>query len=278
MENIQDGRWENVPGALSSQGGQDFCLVLESLVRIKAPAADVPLPESGRWLHAARSWATVILSPGASSTPRRVGASHRDGNVYLLSSILMDNVPERFSLSPKACQGIPPPGGKARKGTASGAENSAGTAGERVSAGGFCTEHSADSRGVGYEDERAPTLRAGVVPGVAIDFNPTDSRIRLKEEDICQTLVHAWARAGIRFRWYSAFHPIRVTPCCRKTRTPGSMKRIPAERWTAAAAHRHAIRVECSLSHRQKSPATAFRGSMIGRKEQERPAGRRRQP
>ena len=26
--------------------------------------------------------------------------------LYLLSSILMDNVPERFSLSPKACQGI----------------------------------------------------------------------------------------------------------------------------------------------------------------------------
>ncbi len=26
--------------------------------------------------------------------------------LYLLSSILMDHVPERFSLSPKACQGI----------------------------------------------------------------------------------------------------------------------------------------------------------------------------
>ena len=54
----------------------------------------------------ARSWATVILSPGASSTPRRVGASHKDGNVYLLSSILMEDVPDRYSLSPKACQGI----------------------------------------------------------------------------------------------------------------------------------------------------------------------------
>ena len=53
-----------------------------------------------------RSWATIILLPGESSTQRRVGASHKDGNVYLLSSILMDNVPERFSLSPKACQGI----------------------------------------------------------------------------------------------------------------------------------------------------------------------------
>ena len=48
-------RWavfENVPAVLSSQHGQDFRRVLESLVRIKDPAADVPLPESGRWLHA----------------------------------------------------------------------------------------------------------------------------------------------------------------------------------------------------------------------------------
>ena len=53
-----------------------------------------------------KSWAIITPSPGESSTPRRVGESHKDGGVYLLSSILMDNVPERFSLSPKACQGI----------------------------------------------------------------------------------------------------------------------------------------------------------------------------
>ena len=60
-------------------------------------------------------------------------------------------------------------------------------------AGGFCTEHSADSRGIGYEDEKAPTLRANVVPGVAIEYNPTDSRIKVKEDGICQTLC---ARCG----------------------------------------------------------------------------------
>ena len=53
-----------------------------------------------------RSWATVILSPGECSTRRRVGASHKDENVYLLSSILQDNAPDRYSLSPKACRGI----------------------------------------------------------------------------------------------------------------------------------------------------------------------------
>ena len=31
---------------------------------------------------------------------------------------------------------------------------------------GFCTEHSANSRSIGYEPERSPTLRAGVTPAV----------------------------------------------------------------------------------------------------------------
>ena len=53
-----------------------------------------------------RSWVTVILSPGASSTPRRVGESHKDGKEYFLSSILLASVPERYSLSQKACLGI----------------------------------------------------------------------------------------------------------------------------------------------------------------------------
>ncbi len=33
---------------------------------------------------------------------------------------------------------------------------------------GFCTEHSAKARGVGFEDEKSPTLRAGVVPGAVV--------------------------------------------------------------------------------------------------------------
>ncbi len=58
---------------------------------------------------------------------------------------------------------------------------------------GFCTEHSADSRGIGYADEESPTLRAGVVPGVAIEYNPSDARIKIKEDGLCQTLT---ARCG----------------------------------------------------------------------------------
>lgn len=53
-----------------------------------------------------KSWETITLSHGESSMLRRVGESHKDGGVYLLSSILQDSVPESCSLSQKACQGI----------------------------------------------------------------------------------------------------------------------------------------------------------------------------
>jgi DNA (cytosine-5)-methyltransferase 1 len=37
-----------------------------------------------------------------------------------------------------------------------------------VETAGFCTEHSAQSRGIGYEEEVSPTLRAGVTPAVCV--------------------------------------------------------------------------------------------------------------
>lgn len=42
--------WENVPGAFSSNKGEDFRAVLEETIRIADPEApDVPLPVGGKW-------------------------------------------------------------------------------------------------------------------------------------------------------------------------------------------------------------------------------------
>ena len=41
--------WENVPGAFSSAGGEDFRAVIEEIVRIKDHTCHVPRPDSGRW-------------------------------------------------------------------------------------------------------------------------------------------------------------------------------------------------------------------------------------
>ena len=42
--------WENVPGAFSSNHGEDFRAVLQETIRIAEPdAPDIPLPPKGRW-------------------------------------------------------------------------------------------------------------------------------------------------------------------------------------------------------------------------------------
>ena len=41
--------WENVPGAFSSNRGEDFRVVLEEICRVKDKDASIPMPERGRW-------------------------------------------------------------------------------------------------------------------------------------------------------------------------------------------------------------------------------------
>ena len=191
--------WENVPGALSSQNGQDFRCVLESLIRIKDPEADVPLPDSRKWMpageimgdHYSLAWRIIDAAQGWGVAQRRKRIfAVLDLNGQCAGKVLFES---------EGVSGYTPPRGEARKGAAGCAATGSGTSGERDGmslAGGFCTEHSADSRGIGYEDERAPTLRAGVVPGVAIEFNPTDSRIKIREDGVCQTLLSRMGTGG----------------------------------------------------------------------------------
>lgn len=44
--------WENVPGAFSSNKGEDFRIVLEETARVVEPTAVIPRPEKGKWTNA----------------------------------------------------------------------------------------------------------------------------------------------------------------------------------------------------------------------------------
>ena len=265
--------WENVLGALSSQNGQDFRLVLESLVHIKVPAADVPLPQNGRWLHAGE-----ILGDGYSLAWRVLdaaqgwGVAQRRKRIFAVLD-LDGQCAGKVLFESEGLSGYTPPRGKAWKGAAPGAESGAGTAGERISAGGFCTEHSADSRGVGYEDECAPTLRAGVVPGVAIDFNPTDSRIRLKEDDLCQTLTARMGTGG---------NTVPLVFGISSDQSHAMLSGNPHAGIYEADTSRTLDCSDCSPNRNQggmmvvepvEKPCYCIQGSMIGRKEQNGPQG-----
>ena len=223
--------WENVPGALSSCDGQDFRTVLEQLIRIKEPQADVPMPEGGKWLAAGE-----ILGDGYSLAWRILDASKGWGVAQRRKRIFVvvhfdGSCAGKVLFESEGMSRYSPPGAETREGAAGCTQESTGEAsfpvlndmgGSRMdvtdnhsntlrasdkghppvildhptAAGGFCTEHSADSRGIGYELERSPTLRANVVPGVAIEYNPTDSRIKIKEDGICQTLCHRMGTGG----------------------------------------------------------------------------------
>jgi DNA (cytosine-5)-methyltransferase 1 len=64
--------WENVPGAFSSNGGEDFRAVLEELARVEQPDAIIPRPpRGGRW-----SKAGAIAGAGWSLAWRQLDAQH----------------------------------------------------------------------------------------------------------------------------------------------------------------------------------------------------------
>lgn len=92
--------WENVPGAFSSNGGEDFRAVLE-----KVTNANIPMPASGKWATAGMVRGGRLTQLGESLT-LNIGEYPNVENESTLSEILEDNVPEKYYLSPKACLGI----------------------------------------------------------------------------------------------------------------------------------------------------------------------------
>ena len=95
--------WENVPGAFSSNKGQDFRSVLEAVLK-NQKYLYLNL-QTGSGLMREISWETVTLSPGAQSM-RNTSESLKDVAESTLSQILEANVQAKYYLSPKACQGI----------------------------------------------------------------------------------------------------------------------------------------------------------------------------
>ena len=92
--------WENVPGAFSSNNGEDFRAVLE-----KVTNANIPMPASGKWATAGMVRGER-LTPLGESLMLNIGEYPSVENESTLSEILEDNVPEKYYLSPKACLGI----------------------------------------------------------------------------------------------------------------------------------------------------------------------------
>lgn len=258
--------WENVPGAFSSNGGDDFKAVLEAVIGVKEKGIEVPAPENHRWAKS-----DVYLGDGWSVAYRVFDAQYWDvpqrrARIYLVADFAGGSAGEILFKS-EGVSGYTPQGFRAWQGAAGGAEEGTGETGGRsdtgggtlclnpqgnsgvgitedkalalvaqdhgnhpavlhavgidgynaavtddtaatlgvncgmstgrngvLQAAGFSTEHSAKARSIGYEEEVSPTLRAGVVPAaLSVENHPTDGRVKIREDDTCQTLC---SRAG----------------------------------------------------------------------------------
>ena len=259
MRCATDGRypryivWENVPGAFSSNKGEDFKAVLEAVIGIVQPGTEVSMPEKARW-----PYADLYMGDGWSVAYRTLDAQYwgvpqRRRRIYLVADLaggsagkilfesegLSGYSAESFRSWQRAAGGFTPCVGAAGFDGYNGSltDDTSATLGvncgmstgrngivlndqggnrmdvtEEVTStlraeahhppcvmesAGFCTEHSAKSRTIGYEEECSPTLRAGVVPAaVALENHPTDSRVKLSEDGNVQTLTSRMGTGG----------------------------------------------------------------------------------
>lgn len=81
----QVGIWENVPGAFSSNKGEDFRIVLEEICKIKDDKAVIPRPKDGKWPNAG-----LIVGDGYSVAWRVLdaqfwGVPQRRRRIYLVA-------------------------------------------------------------------------------------------------------------------------------------------------------------------------------------------------
>ena len=217
--------WENVPGAFSSNGGEDFKAVLEAVINVAEPEAQVPMPEKNRW-----PYADCYMGDGWSVAYRVLDAQYwgvpqRRKRIYLVADFAGRSAFDILFKS-EGLSGYSAEGFRAWQRTAGSAADCAGTAGiclndqggqrmdvtDDVSAtlraeahhppcvlesAGFCTEHSSKSRSIGYEEETSPTLRAGVVPAaVALENHPTDCRVKISDDGMVQTLTSRMGTGG----------------------------------------------------------------------------------
>ena len=131
--------WENVTGAFSSNGGEDFRCVLEELCKIKIPDISVPKPE--KWTKAGE-----ILADGFSLAYRTVDAQYwgvpqRRMRIYLVADF-DGECASKILFESEGVSGYSPQGFRSWKETA----GSFGTCSEETSTGLVFSNHGQDTR------------------------------------------------------------------------------------------------------------------------------------
>ena len=195
--------WENVPGAFSSNKGADFQSVLEEICSVKGYKIDPARP--AKWPAAGEIVADDFSLAWRVFDAQYWGVPQRRKRIYLVADFAGGSA-GKILFESEGVSGYTPQGFRSWQGAAGASEKGAGAAGcvclndqggNRMDvtdgvtctlraeahhppcvmeSAGFCTEHSAHSRSIGYEEETSPTLRAGTVPAAVYENHSQDTR------------------------------------------------------------------------------------------------------
>ena len=214
---------ENVTGLFSSAKGEDFRTVLEEICKIKD--GEVHIPQPAKWKNAGEILGDNFSVAWRVFDSQYWGVPQRRKRIYLVADFDGPSVGkilfESEGLSRYSAESF-----KSWQAAAGSAPKGTGTAGEIclndqggnrmditdemtftlraeahhppvvMESAGFCTEHSAKSRSIGYEEEMSPTLRARVVPAaVCFENHSQDTRYR-QLGDIAPTVSANYGMGG----------------------------------------------------------------------------------
>ena len=132
--------WENVPGAFSSNQGEDFHIVLEELIKVVEPTAKVPAPPKGGWAYAdiylgdgwslayrvfdAQYWGKTVIDRDT-GTILQMGTPQRRRRIHLIADLRGGRAGE-ILFKREGLRGYPTASGETWQGVAGDAEDCAG--------------------------------------------------------------------------------------------------------------------------------------------------------
>ena len=156
--------FENVPGALSSNGRRDYQAVLEAFT-----GAKVPMPESGRWANAGMARGRGVDLAWIIYDAQHFGTAQRRRRLFLVADFRGKRAGEILFV-PKSLRGYFEAGGTPRQGLTAFTESGAGAAGAVIE---ILNDQGGDSMTV-ERGGLSPTLRSqthGNLPIVAAGFD-----------------------------------------------------------------------------------------------------------
>ena len=153
--------WENVPGAFSSNKGEDFRIVLEELARIKDAEVSIPMPEKRKWKQSGE-----IVGDGWSIAWRTLDAQYhgvpqRRRRIFLVADFADECAGEILF----ECQGLPGYPSQSREkgqGTSRDSSDSIGKSSERECIAfepGLAKRDGSENR---FVENCTPTIRANM--------------------------------------------------------------------------------------------------------------------